>query len=93
MSKSVLFSATLALVALSVAPLAHAAGGTGGGGTGGGGKTVPVVVVTAPTPVPGTSVVVPIGTFAPGTVIGFAPAVPGFPPAPITIQPSVLHGE
>ncbi|MEJ8835409.1 hypothetical protein [Ramlibacter sp. AN1133] len=86
-------SAASALAALLLAPLAHAAGPGGGGGGGQGGRPAPAPrVITVPTPVPGTNIVVPAGTPI-GSVIGFAPAVPGFPAAPITLQPNRTNGR
>ncbi len=61
-------------------------------GKGGSGKVVPVAVTPAPIAVSGTSIVIPAGT-AFGTVVGFAPAVPGFPAAPIILTPTFQHGE
>src|SRR6185369_12159537 len=75
-------STASALAALLLAPLAHAAG-PGGGGGGGGRPTPAPRVIAVPTPVPGTNIVIPAGTPI-GAVIGFSPAVPGFPAAPIT---------
>ena len=75
---------------LLLAPLAQAAGPGGGGGTG---RPAPAPrVIATPTPVPGTNIVIPAGTPI-GAVIGVAPAVPGFPAAPITLQPNRTNGR
>ena len=82
-------SAASALATLLLAPLAQAAG-PGGGGQGG--RAAPASrVITTPTPVPGTNIVIPAGTPV-GAVVGFAPAVPGFPAAPITLRPNHTNG-
>lgn len=79
-----------ALAALLLAPQAYAAG-PGGGGPGGR-PAPPQRVIPVPTPVPGTNIVIPAGTPI-GSVIGIAPAVPGFPGAPITLQPNRTNGH
>ena len=91
---SLRFSAASALAVLLLTPLAYAAGPGGAGGGGGQtGRPLPATrVVTVPTPVPGTNIVIPAGTPV-GTVVGFAPAVPGFPAAPITLQPNRTNGR
>jgi hypothetical protein len=87
-------SAACALAALLLTAPAFAAGPGGGGGGGGqNGRAVAAPrVLTTPTPVPGTNIVIPAGTPV-GTVVGFAPAVPGFPAAPITLQPNRTNGR
>ena len=86
---SIRLSTVSALAALLLAPLAYAAGGAGGQT----GRPVAAPrVITTPTPVPGTNIVIPAGTPV-GTVVGFAPAVPGFPAAPITLQPNRTNGR
>lgn len=85
-------SATAALAALLLAPVAYAAGPGGGGGGGVSGRVAPAPrVITVATPVPGTNIVIPAGTPI-GAVVGIAPAVPGFPGAPITLQPNRTGG-
>jgi hypothetical protein len=98
----VIFAATLVIplqgaVAKGGVPTpapAPAASGGGGGGGGGGGKTVQPTVTSAPLTftVGGVTSVIPAGT-AFGSVIGFAPAVPGFPAAPIILEPTFQNGE
>jgi hypothetical protein len=78
-------------------PTANGGGGGGGGnggGGGGGGKTVQPTVTSAPLTftLGGVTTVIPAGT-AFGSVVGFAPAVPGFPAAPIILSPTFQHGE
>ena len=92
-STSVRLSAVSALAALLLTPLAHAAGPGGGGAGGQSGRPVPAPrVIAVATPVPGTNIVIPAGTPI-GSVVGFAPAVAGFPAAPITLQPNRTTGR
>jgi hypothetical protein len=89
---SVRHSAACAVAALLLTPLAYAAGPGGGGGGQSGRAVSAPTVITVPTPVPGTNIVIPAGTPI-GSVVGFATAVPGFPAAPITLQPNRTNGR
>jgi len=96
--------AALLVAALALPGDALARGGDGGGG--GGGGSGPSVSVPPPVPlpidqqianalagIPGATAVapVPMGT---GLLIGFAPAVAGFPAAPIIFEPiSTTNGR
>jgi hypothetical protein len=90
-SKLFVFS-TATVAALLLASVAQAAGGVGSGGADSGRPVAAPNVTTAPILVPGTNIIIPVGSPV-GTVIGFAPAGGSFRAAPIALQPTHTNGR